>query len=211
MARLLHCRRAEFAPDRRAPPDVRFLPPVPGSTRSATGSPCRTAKEEKKIMAIMRRNLPWPAGLQELEEMTNRLSRAFDDFPGATDRPQRSSWLPAVNVEETKDEMVLTAELPGMRQEDVEIELENNVLTISGNKQSEREEQEERRYHLWERRWGSFQRSFTLPRTVDAESIEATFQEGVLTIRMPKVPEAKGRRIEIRSETAGQVGRGESS
>lgn len=158
-------------------------------------------------MALMRRNRTWPTGWQELEEMTNRLSRVFDDFP-AVEGATRSAWLPSVNVEETKDEIMLTAELPGMRQEDVEIELENNVLTLSGTKQEEREERDDRRYHLWERRWGNFQRSFTLPRTVNADEISATFQDGILSVRMPKAPEAKGRRIEIRSETAGEVGKG---
>jgi HSP20 family protein len=148
--------------------------------------------------------LPW----QEFDEMTNRLQRLFgeralgDRFFG--EAGDGTTWLPAVNVEETRDEVLLTAELPGMRREDVNIELENNVLTLSGRKEETREEpsDEDRRYHVWERRWGSFQRSFTLPRTVDAEGISATFQEGVLSVRMPKVPEAKGRKIEIKAETA---------
>lgn len=147
---------------------------------------------------------PW----QEFDEMTNRLQRIFGDRNAAdrffTDTGDASAWLPAVNVEETRDEVVLTAEMPGMRRDDVNIELENNVLTLSGRKEQVREDtgDEERRYHLWERRWGSFQRSFTLPRSVDAEGISATFQDGVLTVRMPKVPEAKGRKIEIKAETA---------
>ena len=78
------------------------------------------------------------------------------------------------------------------------IELENNVLSISGQKAEERTEgDEERRYHLWERRYGSFQRSFTLPRTVKGDDIRAHFEHGILRITMPKVPEAKGRKIEI--------------
>ncbi len=147
-------------------------------------------------MAIMRyRTRSWPSPWQELEEMQNRLSRAFgESSPLARDG---HDWLPAVNVEETKEELVLTAELPGMNQEDVEIELENNVLTVRGSKEQTREESEDRRYHLWERRWGSFQRSFTLPRTVSPERIAATFENGVLTIHMPKVAEARSRRIEI--------------
>ncbi len=141
---------------------------------------------------------PW----RELDEMTNRLSRMFDDGVTASSEG-RSAWLPAVNVEETRDELVLTAELPGMRREDVEIELENNVLTLSGQKEETRTQggEEERRFHLWERRWGSFQRSFTLPRTVRGDEISATFQDGVLRIHMPKAPEARGRKIEIRRES----------
>ena len=161
-------------------------------------------------MAIMRRGRMWPSGWQELEEMTNRLNRAFDDLP-AFDGGERSSWLPPVNIEESKDELVLTVELPGMGHEDVEIGLENNLLTIRGEKQQERQDGEERRYHLWERRWGSFQRTFTLPRTVSGEDIEATFEDGVLTIHMPKAPEAKGRKIEIRSSSSrSAVGSGET-
>jgi HSP20 family protein len=148
-------------------------------------------------MAITRyRTRNWPSPWQELEEMSSRLSRAFND--GGTAESGGPGWVPAVNVEETKDELVLTAELPGMKQEDVEIELENNILTIRGSKEHTREEKdEERRYHLWERRWGSFQRSFTLPRSVSPDRIGASFENGVLTVHMPKVAEARSRRIEI--------------
>ncbi len=152
-------------------------------------------------MAITRyRNRSWPTAWQELEDMSNRLNRMFGDATAG--EGDGTSWVPAVNVEETKDELVLTAELPGMHEGDVEIELENNVLTIHGTKEQEREQKDDRRYHLWERRWGSFQRSFTLPRTVNGENISATFENGVLTVHMPKVAEAKSRRIEIRSESS---------
>ncbi len=156
-------------------------------------------------MAITRyRTRSWPTAWQELEEMTNRLNRAFGDA-GLTE-DGGASWIPAVNVEETTEELVLTAELPGMRREDVEIELENSVLTIRGTKEHRREEEEGRRYHLWERRWGSFQRSFTLPRTVTADGIRASFEDGVLHVHMPKVPEAKSRRIEISAPAGGSEG-----
>lgn len=136
---------------------------------------------------------PW----DELDELTDRLNQVF----GASRRSNGGTWVPAVNVEETQDQLVLTAEMPGMSHSDIDIELENNILTISGEKQETREEKDEdRRYHLWERRFGSFQRSFTLPRTVSAEDIEARFQDGILHVHMPKVPEAKGRKIEIRAE-----------
>lgn len=136
---------------------------------------------------------PW----RDLDTLTNRLGRLFDEpFAGTVDNG--TPWMPAVNVEESGDALTLTAELPGMSRDDVEIELENNVLTIRGEKQIEREEgSEERRYHLWERRHGSFQRSFSLPRTVDPDQISADFADGVLTVVMPKAAEARGRRIEI--------------
>ncbi len=134
---------------------------------------------------------PW----QELDQMTSRLSQLFGDRLGG--ELDGSTWMPAVNVEETTDELALTAELPGMQREDVEIELENNVLTIRGRKEDRREGGEDRRYHVWERRYGAFQRSFSLPRTVAADQISASFESGVLRVRMPKAAEAKGRRIEI--------------
>ncbi|MGE0159933.1 MAG: Hsp20/alpha crystallin family protein [Gemmatimonadales bacterium] len=134
---------------------------------------------------------PW----RDLDEVTNRLARIFDDT-GV--RGQNGTlWAPQVNVAETADELVFTAELPGLSREQVTIELEQNVLTISGEKMEERTEGEEQKYHLWERAYGSFRRSFTLPRPVNADDAEARFENGVLEIRLPKAPEAKGRKIEI--------------
>ena len=136
---------------------------------------------------------PW----RDLEEVSNRLARMFDDSPLSTGT-NGGNWMPSVNVEESKDELLLSAELPGLSEEDIAIELENNVLTISGEKTEQRTEgDEERRYHLWERRYGAFHRSFTLPRTVSADGISASFDKGVLTIHMPKAAEAKTRTIAI--------------
>jgi HSP20 family protein len=140
----------------------------------------------------------WLAPWQEAE-LSDRLSRFFGDR--SLSESDGSTWLPPVNVEETADELLLTIELPGMRRDEVELELENNVLTIRGTKTLQRQEGDDRRYHLWERRYGSFQRSFTLPRTVTAEEISASFEDGVLHIHMPKAPEAKGRKIEIKAES----------
>ncbi len=146
-------------------------------------------------MAITRfsyRN-PW----RELDTLSNRLGQMFADegFPMPSNG---GNWMPAVNVEETSDKLVLTAELPGLKREDVELEVENNILTIRGEKSDERQEGDEsKRYHVWERRYGSFQRSFTLPRTVRADEISAEFKDGILHVSMPKAPEAKSRRIEI--------------
>jgi len=149
-------------------------------------------------MAITKYALRRPtySNWSDLDEVQNRLSRFFDDSFFGMDREGR--WLPPVSVSETKDELVLTAELPGMTQDDISIDLENNVLSISGAKNEVREEgEEDRRYHVFERRFGTFNRSFTLPRTVDPNDIVATFDKGVLTVTMPKVAEAKGRKIEI--------------
>lgn len=109
-----------------------------------------------------------------------------------------SAWLPPVNVEEKENEILLTAELPGLSHDDIEIELENNVLTVSGEKREEREvDANGNRYHLVERTFGSFRRSFTLPRTVDADRIGADFEAGVLTVRLPKAEESLSRRIKV--------------
>jgi HSP20 family protein len=149
-------------------------------------------------MAIIRSPLrtrtfsPWG----ELDEVSNRLFRLFDD-----QSPRRSngvSWTPPVTVSESADELVFVAELPGLTAEQVTIELENDVLTISGEKVDERTEGDvERNYHLSERSYGSFRRSFSLPRAVSANEAKARFEKGVLEIRLPKAPEAKGRKIEI--------------
>jgi len=135
----------------------------------------------------------------DFDDVSNRLARLFDDSMLAA--PARAGrWMPAVSVSETKDELLLTAELPGLTEDDITIELENNVLTIAGEKSDIREEEdEERKYHVLERSYGSFTRSFTLPRTVDGGNIVATFDNGVLTVTLPKVAEAKGRKIEIQT------------
>ncbi len=133
---------------------------------------------------------------RDFDAVSNRLSRLFDEAPST--RGDRGSWSPTVSVSETKEELILTAELPGLAEEEIHVELENDVLTISGEKTEERtEDDEERRYHLWERSYGSFRRSFTLPRAVSGGEVNAVFDNGVLTVRLPKAAEAKGRTIEI--------------
>lgn len=153
-------------------------------------------------MAITRYSARMPvftSSWRELDDLlSNRLGRMMEE--GWTNAPT-GDWIPAVNVEESKDELVLTAELPGLGPDDVDIELENNILTIKGEKLEEtREEKEDTRCHVYERRYGSFLRSFTLPRTVQGDQIDATFRNGILTVHMPKVPEAKGRKISVKSE-----------
>jgi HSP20 family protein len=108
------------------------------------------------------------------------------------------AWYPVVDVREATDELVLQAELPGLRSEDVSVGVENGVLTISGEKKQQTEEgQEGSDYHLVERRYGRFERSFTLPRSVDAQKVQAEFANGVLTVTLPKAEAAKPRRIEV--------------
>ena len=136
---------------------------------------------------------PWA----DFDVLANRLHRAFSDS-GLGNLTDGANWVPPVSVEERSDEIILTAELPGMNGDAVEITLENNVLTISGEKRESREEGEEGgRYHLVERSFGSFRRSFTLPRTVRGEGITAGFDNGLLTVRLPKAEEAVSRKIEV--------------
>lgn len=114
--------------------------------------------------------------------------------------PESIGWLPAIEISETDAELTLTAELPGLDRADVHVDLDGDVLTLRGEKQEERTEQgKEKQYHLVERSYGAFQRSFVLPASVDRDRISATFDKGVLTLHLPKGGEAKarGRRIEI--------------
>ncbi len=138
-----------------------------------------------------------PVSWNHLDALANRMNRIFgdSDFGNLT---YASDWVPPVSVEERNDEILLTAELPGMTENQVEISLENNVLTISGEKHDSREEGEESgKLHLVERSFGTFRRSFTLPRTIRAEGITAEFDCGLLKVRLPKADEALSRRIEV--------------
>ena len=138
------------------------------------------------------------APLDEMTQVTNRLRRLFDTPFDLELFPQPVGWLPAVEITEKADELMLTAELPGMTKEDVELFVENNVLTLRGEKKQEwSEDDKDRKVHLWERTYGTFTRSFTLPREVEAEKIRAEFLDGVLKLHLPKTEKAMGRKIEI--------------
>ena len=118
---------------------------------------------------------------------------------------------PETDVVETEREIRVHVEMPGLKRENIEVDVENNVLTIRGEKREERTEGQEGRYHLAERRWGTFARSFVLPRDVDADNIHASFEDGVLTVRIPKSEKARRRKIDVGGNAnAQQVGGGES-
>lgn len=139
---------------------------------------------------------PMFAGVaREMDEMQNRMRRLFDEgFPMNLTPGEPVGWLPVVEIVENANELVLTAELPGMNHENVEVLFEDDVLILRGEKKEEvREEADDRRYHLWERTYGSFRRAFTLPRTIDPTKIVAEFKDGVLTVKMPKTPQAKAK------------------
>lgn len=123
-----------------------------------------------------------------------RLLRALDwDW----EVPATRSWVPPVDIYETKDgELVVKAELPGLRREDIVVTVEGNVLTIRGERKYEREDRSGR-VHRLERAYGEFSRSFTLPAEIDAEHIRAEYRDGTLTVTLPRTPEARPRQIPV--------------
>jgi HSP20 family protein len=135
---------------------------------------------------------------RELEGLEiDRLNRMFSDFYNES---FGRSWVPPVDIYETdQHEVVLKAELPDVKREDINLTFENGVLTIKGERKFEQETKRENFQRL-ERRYGSFTRSFTLPNTVDASRINASFKDGVLTIRLPQREEAKPKQIAVNVE-----------
>jgi HSP20 family protein len=119
-------------------------------------------------------------------------------FNGAARGEELSNrtWRPAVDIRETDDAYLVNAELPGLSKEDINITIENNVIKLTGERRFEKDVKEEE-YHRVERAYGSFTRAFSLPSRVNPESIEANFQDGILTIRVPKAAEARPRKVEI--------------
>jgi HSP20 family protein len=138
--------------------------------------------------------------LTSLQHEMNRLFSAFFDTPGIGagngETGPITRWLPAMDLIETDDQFVLRADLPGLTEDDVKVELEDNVLTISGERKAEHEAREEGFYRL-ERAHGKFQRSLTLPEGVDGENVTANFDRGVLEVRIPKPEQRKPRRVSI--------------
>jgi HSP20 family protein len=108
-----------------------------------------------------------------------------------------SMWTPAVDIVEREEDFTVNIELPGVNKEDVKITLENNVLTVRGEKK-QKDEEKRKNYHRVERSYGSFQRSFTLPSIVRTDGVDASYKDGMLTIMLPKAEEAKAKQIEVR-------------
>jgi len=130
--------------------------------------------------------------------LRREIDRLFEDTFGGDSR-RSGGWAPAVDVREDTKEIVLEVELPGIKPSDVEVTAENGVLTIRGEKQSTSSENTEGRYHVVERSYGSFTRSFQLPSAVDDQRIDAEFQDGLLMVHIPKAALAQPRKIEIRN------------
>ena len=139
-------------------------------------------------------------------ELHQRMNDLFDDFFGGFDMglsrfESRFMTTPSVDVSETDEEVRVTADLPGMDEKDVQVILENDILTIKGEKKQEQEEKKQN-YRMVERSYGEFQRVISLPASVDKEKIKATFKKGVLKVILPKTPESKStqKRIAISSD-----------
>jgi len=136
--------------------------------------------------------------LRELGSLQNEMNRLFNsvfDTPANGGTTMRR-WMPAMDLVETDDRFVLRADLPGLAEEDIKIELEDGTLTLSGERKAEHESKSEGYYRV-ERAFGSFSRSLTLPQGVDPEAVTASFDRGVLEVRIPKPEQRKPRRIEI--------------
>jgi HSP20 family protein len=134
--------------------------------------------------------------LSSLQNDMNRLFNTFFDTPAAGNGGDARRWIPAMDLVETDDHFVLKADLPGLSDEDVHIDVEGDVLTVSGERKSEHEDKREG-YVRVERAYGAFRRSLTLPEGVDPEAVTARFDSGVLEVRIPKPEQRKPRRVAI--------------
>jgi HSP20 family protein len=135
-----------------------------------------------------------------MDALRQEMDRVFDRFfePRWDVLESTGDWAPKVDVSETKDAIVVKAEIPGVDQKDINVSLQDQMLTIKGEKHHEKEDKDEK-YHRVERSWGSFTRAFRMPAAVDREKVEATFKNGTLTITLPKAPGAKGTTIPVKA------------
>ena len=137
---------------------------------------------------------------RELEDMSNRLQRMYSrSTPPQTNGKERmivADWAPSVDVSETDGEYQIKAEIPDVKKEDVNVTLEDGVLTIQGERKFEKEEKG-KKYHRVERAYGNFVRSFTLPGLVDEANVKAEFKDGVLNLKLPKSEKVKPKAIEV--------------
>jgi HSP20 family protein len=143
--------------------------------------------------------------VRELDTLQTDINHVFDTFfGGRTANGPARRWVPAMDLAETENELVLRADLPGLDKDDVSIEIKDGVLTVSGERKAEREETENG-YHRVERAYGGFSRSLSLPPGVDSEQVKAEFDRGVLEVRIPKPAEHKPHRVEIGASVEGNA------
>ena len=145
----------------------------------------------------MRALTPWTG----LSTMKQDMDRLFDRFweGDLAPLPSMGTWAPALDVSETKDAVMVKAEVPGMDSTDIQLSLHDQTLTLKGEKKQEKEEKDEH-YYRAERSYGAFVRTVRLPATVDGSKVTATFKNGLLTVTLPKAPAAKGTTIPIKAE-----------
>ncbi len=147
-------------------------------------------------MAIVKYD-PW----RDVLSLRDEIDRLFEDFFPVKSSERRDYlsevWAPAIDIYETKDDVVVKAELPGMSKEDIKINIVDNSLIIEGEKKQEKEVKEENYYRV-ERRYGAFRRVVEIPVPVKTENVEATYKDGVLEIKLPKKEEAKPKEIEVK-------------
>ncbi len=137
---------------------------------------------------------------RELTNLQERMNRLFSDWrirpSWESEEIAQGSWIPPVDIYETADAVVLKAELPGISKDDINVEVKDNTLTLRGEKKFEKEVKEENYYRV-ERSYGTFQRSFSLPSTVQQDKVKAKFKDGILEISLPKAEEAKPKQIKV--------------
>lgn len=136
---------------------------------------------------------------RDVLSIQDEMNRLFDDFFGRPVTKQEWTegvWAPSVDVSESKDDVIIKAEIPGMSKDDVKVSVRDNVLILSGEKKQEREEKDAN-YHRIERSYGSFSRSFALPTSVKPDKVKASYKDGVLKITLPKSEEVKPKEIPI--------------
>jgi HSP20 family protein len=136
---------------------------------------------------------------RELEGIQTRLNRIFGDPPTRSIDDDRffANWVPPVDIQETEKEYVVKADLPDVKKEDVKVEIDEDVLTVEGERKQENEEKN-KRFHRTERTYGKFVRRFTLPTQVDGTAVKAEFKDGVLNVHLPKAEAARPKAIEVK-------------
>jgi HSP20 family protein len=150
-------------------------------------------------MTTLARFVPFRSPLADVAVLQNRLNSIFNDFAQPESQQESlamGNFIPPVDVYEDAHQLVLKLEVPGIKQEDLDVQVENQTLTVKGERRFEKDEKEEN-FHRIERRYGSFTRSFTLPQTVDTAAPKASYEHGVLTIALPKKEAAKPKQVKV--------------
>ena len=161
-------------------------------------------------MTTLTRFVPFRSPLQDVAVLQNRLNSIFNDFGRPeSDDAISGNFIPAVDVYEDAQKLVLKLEVPGIKQDDLQIHLENQTLTVKGERKFEVDEKEEN-FHRIERRYGSFVRNFSLPQTVDTNNVTANYDAGILTISLAKKAESKPKQVKIAVGGPKQVQGGKS-